>query len=326
MLAFLLSLWGTPRAAEAARRYGIVDQPDTKLKTHGEPVAYLGGLSVYLSFLVTFGLVFDYDSQILGLLLAGSLVVLLGLLDDLGAITPKVKFIGQLVAAFVLVRSDITIQLVYLEDWQNIALTMFWIVGMMNAFNIIDIMDGLAAGTAFVASAIFLAIAVIQGEAWMAFITATLCGSLLGFLRTNYHPAKIYLGDSGSMFIGMVLGSLALVTDYTRTNQLGFVAPLFILCIPLFDTAYVMILRFFKGKPIYHGSPDHFALRLRKKVKSVPYVVNISCSVGLLFGALGIWVSKATPTTTLWAAGGVFVFFVVAGFWLATVKMDTLSE
>ena len=127
-----------PGSQEAAVRRFLAESdlkyPDTKLKTHAEPTPYLGGLAVYLSFLMAFGLVFDFGPKVLGLLLAGSLVVLLGLLDDLGAITPKIKFFGQLVAAFVLVRSDIVIDLVYLENWQNVALTVFWIVGVMNAF------------------------------------------------------------------------------------------------------------------------------------------------------------------------------------------------
>lgn len=321
-LSFLLSLYGTPLAAAAARRFGIVDRPDGRLKVHSEPVPYLGGLAIYVAFLLSYGVVFDYEPRILGLLLSANIVVTLGLLDDFGAITPKVKFLGQLLAAFVLVRSGIVIELAFLPPWLNAALTILWVIGMMNALNIIDIMDGLAGGTALVAAAVFMCISVLTNTALMSFVAVTLLGSLLGFLRHNYHPASIYMGDTGSMFLGLVLATFALVADYSDRNPLGFLSPLFILCVPLFDMAYVSLLRTLKGRPFYFGSKDHYALRLHGKWPSVPAVVNVSCLVGVAGGMLGIANMFASPRTSLVMLGGMLVFFSGVGVWLAGERGD----
>jgi UDP-GlcNAc:undecaprenyl-phosphate GlcNAc-1-phosphate transferase len=320
-LALGLSLYGTPLAARAARRYGILDRPDGALKRQSEGVPYLGGLAVYVAFLLSYGIVFDYDARVLGLLLAASIVVTLGLLDDFGALTPAVKFAGQLVACFVLVRSDVALDLAFLPDWANVALSVLWLAGMMNAFNIIDVMDGLAAGSAFCAASSFLFIAVLQHHRPAQFVAACTIGAALGFLRYNYPPARIYLGDTGSMFLGLVLGSFALLGDYSHKNFFGFLTPLFILSVPLFDTFFVSFLRLRQGKRFYFGSPDHYALRLRRRGWSVPAVVNASCAATLAGGALGAWNLHASPRASLAAAGLWTAVFAAAGFWLARVDM-----
>jgi len=313
--ALAFSLYGTPIAARAAVRFGIVDQPDGSLKTHRGPIPYLGGLAVYVSFVLTMALVFDFDQRVLGLLLAGTILVLLGLIDDFGVLGVWPKFLGQGFATLVLIKSDIAIRIGALPDWLNMTLTVVWLVGMTNAFNIIDIMDGLATGTAFVAAAFLLVVAFINGQAPIVLMTATLMGSLLGFLRYNAHPARIFMGDTGSLFIGMTLGALAMIGKYDSINDIGYLSPLLILAIPIFDTVYVMTLRLLKGRNPFKGSPDHFALRLRRLGLSVPAVTRLTWGCGAVMGGLGIlnlFLTGALSALLVLSAGAVLAVIGLA--------------
>jgi UDP-GlcNAc:undecaprenyl-phosphate GlcNAc-1-phosphate transferase len=288
MTALALSLWGTPLAGRAAMRFGIVDLPDGRLKRHRGPIPYLGGLAVFGAFLLTMALVFDFERRVLGLLLAGTLLVLLGLMDDFGALGVRAKFLGQALATVVLMKSGIAIQIAALPGWANTVLTVVWLVGMTNALNLIDIMDGLASGTALVASVFLLVVAVLNGQASIVLMSATLTGSLAGFLFYNRHPARIFLGDTGSLFVGMMLGALAMIGKYDAVNPIGYLTPLVILAVPLFDTLYVMTLRALHGRNPFKGSPDHFPLRLARCGLGVRPVVRIVWAMGAVLGGLGL--------------------------------------
>jgi UDP-GlcNAc:undecaprenyl-phosphate GlcNAc-1-phosphate transferase len=321
-LSFLLSLYGTPIAARAALKFGIVDRPDGRLKKHTDAVPYLGGLSIYLSFLVALSLVYRYDNQILAMLLAGSIIVLLGLVDDFGVLTPSVKLIGQLVAAGVLLKAGIMITIAVLPTWLNIVLSVLWLVGLTNAMNIIDIMDGLSAGVAVIAATFLLVVALFNGNQNLAILMVVLIGSTLGFLRYNLNPAKIYMGDTGSMFLGLMLGAVSMINKYDHENELAVLNPLLILSIPLFDTAYVMILRLWKGRNMMLGSKDHFALRLRKAGFSEESTVHASYCITVGTGILALINMKVGLYPSLGILAGVFLFFVGVGILLGRIKMD----
>ena len=322
-LAFFLALWGTPLAREAALRFGVVDVPDAKLKNHREPVAYLGGLAVFGAFLLSIGMTFEFSRELLALLLASTIVATVGLIDDFGALTPKPKAIGQVVAVFVLLKSGIMIEVVVMPLWLRLVVTVVWLVGMSNAFNLVDIMDGLASGLGVIAATFLLVVALLNGRWVVAAFTVALIGALLGFLRSNFHPATIYLGDCGSLFIGLTLGALAMVMDYTATNPLGWLAPLYILAVPIVDTLYVMVLRLRAGKKIYYGSPDHFPLRVRRRLDGwTAGTVVASYAVAVIFGALGLVVLVLDPTSTLILTAVVGVVVVGLLTWLAMVPME----
>ncbi len=262
-LAFLLALYGTPVARAAALRFGVVDNPDGRLKNQTEPVPYFGGLAIYLAVLIPLCLFYELDKRILAILLSGTLVLLLGLIDDFGVLTPAAKFMGQIVAAFVLIKSDVIIRIDFLPLYINLALTVLWIIGMTNAMNIIDIMDGLCAGISLVASFCLFFVAALKADKMIAIFALTLTGSLAGFLRYNFQPAKIYMGDAGSMFLGLCLGALAIIGDYSDVNRLALYNPILIFGVAIFDTVYVMILRLMQRKSPFLGSKDHFAIRLK---------------------------------------------------------------
>jgi UDP-GlcNAc:undecaprenyl-phosphate GlcNAc-1-phosphate transferase len=323
VLGFLLSLYGTPVAARAAIEFNIVDRPDGKLKDHRGPIPYLGGLAVYVAFLVALGVVFQFDRRVLGILLAGTIVVLLGLIDDFGVLGVGPKFAGQLVAAWVLVKSDIAIHIAILPEWLTAVLSVLWIVGIANAFNIIDVMDGLSAGTGLVASVFLLVISVLNHQPAIVVLTAVLTGALLGFLRYNSHPARIFMGDCGSLFIGMTLAALAMIGKYDQHNNVGYLSPLLILGIPIFDTAYVMILRVLRGRSPFKGSPDHFALRLRAAGLPVRGAVGLTWVAGAVLGGLALWNLFLTESQSIFLVSGAMATMVLIGVALARVPMES---
>lgn len=321
LLAFSLSLYLTPIFQKAALKFGIVDLPDGRLKRQREPVAYLGGLAIYLSFLLTLAFTFRFDQEVLGILLAGTIVVILGLIDDFKALSPGIKFLSQLIAVFVLIKSGIFIKLTFIPYPISILLSSLWLLTITNAFNIIDVMDGLSSGIAFFCSLTFFIVAYLNGHVMTATLTIALAGSLAGFLRYNFSPAKIYMGDTGSMFIGLVLGALSMIGSYTKKNSLAFIAPVIILGIPLFDTLFVMYIRWLRGIPIILGSPDHFALRLRKWRLSTRQTVLASYLASLILGAASLLIMQVMLYHSILIVCILILCALIVGYYLKKIDM-----
>jgi UDP-GlcNAc:undecaprenyl-phosphate GlcNAc-1-phosphate transferase len=321
-LAAGLALWLTPRVREAAIRFGIVDRPDGRLKEQKDPVPYLGGIAIYLSFLLALALTVEFSRGTLGLLLAGSIVVLVGLVDDLGSLKPWTKLAGQTVAVLVLVKSGIYIKLTFIPVPLAIALSILWLLACTNAFNLIDIMDGLSAGTAMVASMGLIVVATLGGNSDAALVLAALAGSCLGFLRYNFEPAKIYMGDCGSLFLGLMLGATAMNNAYTRTNRLAAIAPALILGVPLFDMLFVMYIRRRRGLPVMLGSPDHVALRLRKWRLTTKQTVIGSYAATFVLGLAALAMCSVSLPVATWILGGVAIVGIGTAAWLKTIDMS----
>ncbi|MCU0225035.1 MAG: undecaprenyl/decaprenyl-phosphate alpha-N-acetylglucosaminyl 1-phosphate transferase [Acidobacteria bacterium] len=322
VVACMTALFVTPRLRAAALRLGIVDAPDGKLKTHREPVAYLGGLAVALGVLASMGLTYQFDHAGLAILLGSSIVLVLGLIDDLVRLDPLSKLAGQVLAAAVLVKAGVFIQLTYLPPWVAIPLTVLWIVAATNAFNLIDIMDGLSSGVGAVAAAFFAVLAFADGRLTTAFLGAALAGALIGFRRYNVHPAKIYLGDTGSLFSGFLLGALAVANSYTRIDPLGVLAPLLILGVPLFDMLFVIWIRWRRGMPVMLGSPDHVALRLRRWKLSVPATVRANVAASVVLGSAGVALTMVPPTWALGILGALLAAALGLALWLKSIDMS----
>jgi UDP-GlcNAc:undecaprenyl-phosphate/decaprenyl-phosphate GlcNAc-1-phosphate transferase len=322
-LALLISLYTTPLMRAAALRFGIVDRPDGRLKTQAQPVPYLGGLAIFLSFLLALTATRRFDStEVLGMLLAGAIVLILGLIDDLGVLTPGIKLAGQVVAVLTLINASVYIKLGFLWPPLAIVLSFFWLLGITNAFNLIDIMDGLAAGVAAVASFVLFLIAAVNGRQTYAVLLAALCGSLCGFLRFNVEPARIYMGDTGSMFVGLMLGALSMNNSYTRQNLVAAVAPVIILGVPFFDMLFVMYVRFRRGLPVFLGSPDHFALRLRKWRLTTRQTVRLSWAATGVLGVLAIVMMLSPTTLAVGLLAGAVLTALGVGLFLRRIDMS----
>lgn len=322
-LALVLSVYGVPIARQAALKYGIVDVPDGRLKHQKEPVPYFGGLAIYLAFLISLAFTFEFRHDVLGIILGGTIVVMLGLIDDFGVLTPWTKLSGQLLAVFVLIKSGIRIEIAALPDWVDLSLTVLWMVGLINAFNLLDIMDGLSAGVGAVSAAGLLVVALVQGDQTIAFMLAALIGSLVGFLKYNWRPARIYMGDTGAMFIGLLLGAMAMIGKYPSDHPLSLLTPVFILGIPIFDTLFVMYIRYQRGLPIFWGSPDHIAIRLRHWGMSVPQIVGVSYVATAVVGGIGLMMMTVSQDVAGVLCLGTVTVLLAATFILKRIEVRT---
>ena len=320
-LAYGTALAATPRLREAALRFGIVDRPDGRLKRQREPVPYLGGLAVALGVLVGVAVVRPLDGRVLAILFSASIVLVLGLVDDLGSLSPRAKLLGQLLAVLVLLRAGVRIQLVFLPWWVTLPLTVLWMVAATNAFNLIDVMDGLSSGVGAVAALFLTAIALVGGLPATAILAAALAGALLGFRVYNVEPARIYLGDTGSLFAGFLLGAVAMVNRYTIEHRLGAIVPLLVLGVPLFDMLFVMWVRWRRGYPVMLGSPDHVALRLRRWRLSTRATVRANVLASALLGAWGTLVMIAPRHVAILLLAALALAALGLAAWLRTIDM-----
>jgi len=325
-LALLLSLYGVPVARQAALKYGIVDAPDGRLKHQSEPVPYFGGLAIYLAFLMSLAFTFEFRQDVLGIILSGTIVVMLGLIDDFGVLTPWTKLAGQLLAVFVLIKSGVRIEIAALPEWLDLILTVLWMVGLINAFNLLDIMDGLSAGVGAVSAGCLLVVALLQGDQTIAVMLVALLGSLLGFLKYNWHPARIYMGDTGAMLIGLLLGAMAMIGKYPSDHPLSLLTPVFIVGIPIFDTLFVMYIRYRRGLPIFWGSPDHIAIRLRHWGLSVPQIVITSYVATAVVGMIGLAMLSVSREVGWALCAGTVAVLVLVTMVLKRVDVRRLEQ
>lgn len=269
-----VSFFMTPLVRLLSVRLGVLDAPSSAVKTHKEPTPVFGGVAIYLGFMATMlllrmttnfptGTLYNLRALVLG----GTLIFALGLIDDLKrpeGVDYKPKFLVQILAAALLILFGLRMRFLS-PAYVAAVVTGVWVVGVTNAFNIVDIMDGLSASQAAVAALGFLMISLPTEELYVNFASAALAGAALGFLPWNLSKKrKIFMGDSGSLLIGFLLAGISLGTRYSDVNDAGVFAPLLILFVPAFDTFFVSLLRLNQGKSPFLGSKDHFALRLEK--------------------------------------------------------------
>jgi UDP-GlcNAc:undecaprenyl-phosphate GlcNAc-1-phosphate transferase len=278
-------------------------------------------MAVFGSVLFTAALFLPFSDKLSGLLLATAVIVLLGLIDDIGRLSPGIKLMVQVIGVFLMMKAGIRIRIDAIPPLGCIALTFAWMIVMTNGFNLIDVMDGLASGVAAVSS-IFLAVVFhLQGSDMGKILCLSLAGALLGFLRYNRPPAQIYLGDTGSLLLGFLLGGLAIEGDYTAGNPYGWISVFAIFAVPLFEIAFVSFLRFQRGASILKGSRDHFGLRLRRWKLTRVQTVVASCLVAALTAAVGLLGMNLPPGQSLFAYGSIALLFLGLAVWLRTIDM-----
>jgi UDP-GlcNAc:undecaprenyl-phosphate/decaprenyl-phosphate GlcNAc-1-phosphate transferase len=297
----------TPLVRAAALRFGWLDAPSSSVKTHKVATPSLGGVAIFLAFVGTLLLLREYTDfptgtlrNLRALLIGGTLVFLLGVIDDLKkplGLGFKAKFTVQTLATCMLVWFGIRIRFIQ-PDYLAFGLTLLWVVGITNAFNIIDIMDGLSASQAAIAALTLLMISLPSEELYVNFASAALAGAAIGFLPWNLSRKKIFMGDSGSMLLGFLLAGVSMGTSYSGVNSLGVYAPLLILLVPMYDTFFVMILRAKKGQSPFLGSKDHFALRLEELGYTRRTIVVMAAAAAAFLGFCAFLV---TQLNIIWA-------------------------
>lgn len=273
-MAFVIIL--TPAVIKLAISTGAVDKPDAR-KVHKVPIPRIGGLGIYVSFMIAVFVAvvssnLDGESlrEIVGLLLSASLIVALGLVDDYKNLPAKLKLLGQILAAVIFVIGfDVKIDVItnpfgdyiYL-DWIAVPATIFWLVGLTNTVNLIDGLDGLAAGVSAIAAITILLVALKQNFFLVSILTAALAGGAIGFLFYNSHPAKIFMGDSGSMFLGFMLAGISVIGAFKSTATIALIVPILALGLPILDTTFAIVRRYRGGRPIFQPDKGHLHHRL----------------------------------------------------------------
>ena len=271
--AFIISLVLTPICRDVFRSYGVVDQPDAVRKVHRYPIPRVGGLAIAISYLVAYVLVRPEEGSPLAqqlslvwkLLPGAALAFGIGLLDDLFNLRAWIKLVGQVAAAGLACVGGVRILSIGgtpTDAWWNVPLTILWLLACMNAFNLVDGLDGLAVGVGLFATLTVFAAAMMQHNMVLAVATFPLAGALLAFLCYNFNPATIFLGDSGSLLIGFLLGCYAAIWSNKSATLLGMTAPLMALSIPLLDVALAIVRRFLRHQPIFGADRGHIHHRL----------------------------------------------------------------
>lgn len=324
--SFLLSLGLTPFFRHLALRLQIMDKPSTDLKNQECSVPYLGGLAIYFSFIIVLVIVILFSSlkfnpDIVSIIIGGTIICLVGFADDIYNLKPLLKFIFQFIAAGVLIYFDLRLKIYFLPKSVNILLTLLWVIGITNAFNLIDIMDGLSSGVAFIAGITFLFVALPTNQIFIILFSCALTGAVIGFIPYNLKPASIYMGDAGSQFIGFVLSAIAIGESYTAVNNIALLSPILILGIPIYDTLLVSILRLKHKESPFIGSPDHFALRLAALGIDSQFVVIIIYLLSIILGQASYIATQVNYYGAVFTYSMIFFMAVIFGWKLGKIKM-----
>lgn len=273
-VAFLISFSATPTVIALANKIKAIDIPKDERRVHKKPIPLIGGLAIFYGFVISVLCFAVIDRQVMGLLIGSVIIVTVGVIDDMRELNAKVKLCFQIIAAAVAVYFGIEIghianplarwigpQYINLGLW-SIPITMVWIIGVTNAVNLIDGLDGLACGVSSIASVALLSLTLISQNLNAAIITAALAGAGFGFLPYNFNPAKIFMGDTGSTFLGFVLACIAIQGLMKMYALISIAVPVLILGLPIFDTLFAILRRIAKKKPIMSPDRGHLHHRL----------------------------------------------------------------
>ncbi|HKD06967.1 MAG TPA: MraY family glycosyltransferase [Bryobacteraceae bacterium] len=325
-VAFLLALVFTPFVRDLSKRTGLVDRPDGGRKRHSDEIPRLGGVGVILAYVIALSFVsiapyrninIDVEAgreTALALMPAALIVFGTGLFDDIRTLRPWQKLIFEIIAAVLAYRAGFGVYALRgheLSPWISLPVSVFWLVGCTNALNLIDGMDGLAAGVGIFATLTSFVAALIHGSLDLAFVTAPLVGALLGFLRYNFNPASIFLGDSGSLLIGFLLGCFGTMWGQKSATAIGMTAPLIALAIPFLDTGLAIARRYLRAQPIFAPDRSHIHHRL------LDQGLTPRRTALMLYGICGICAGLAILQDVAHTGyGGLVIIIFCAGAWM----------
>lgn len=321
-MAFAISLALTPAVTSLAYKIGAIDVPKDKRRVHKKPIPRLGGLAIYYGFLISVVFFCNMDKQLIGIIAGSLLIVGVGILDDVMQLRAGVKFIVQIIAALIVAYCDVRVKAISMPipiveggilslGIFSVPITVLWIVGVTNAVNLIDGLDGLAVGISSIATFSLFFIAILAGEPIVAILAAALAGSCLGFLPYNFNPAKIFMGDTGSTFLGYMLSIICIQGLFKGYVIISFIVPFLILGLPIFDTAYAILRRIKNKKPIMSPDRGHLHHRLIDMGLSQKQTVAVMYIISMILGLSAVMVvgSGAYTAIIIVATFMIFTFF-----------------
>lgn len=333
LLAFAVSLpvayVMTPPVKRFAEKVGAIDVPRDNRRVHDHPIPRMGGLAIFIGFVLSLIFFVPMSTKVLGLLVGSVIIAVMGGVDDIVSLNPWVKLAGQIVAALVAIRCGLVFDVIsnpnifaeetYIEiGWLSIPLTMLWIVGCTNAVNLIDGLDGLAVGVSAISSMTMLIVSLFVSEPVVSIILAALTGACLGFMPYNLNPAKIFMGDVGSQLLGFVLSTASIMGLFKLHAIITFFVPLLALALPLADTIFAFFRRILHGQSPFKADKGHFHHRLLAMGLNQKQVVAVLYGISAVLGLLAVLMagdSMAVKIICLVAA-----FIISLGIWLKVFK------
>ncbi len=322
IITALISIMITPLVKMFAIKVNAIDIPKDKRRVHSKPIPIMGGLAIYIAFVIGTILYSGIlTSSQLGIIMGATIIVIGGIVDDIKELRPKYKLLIQVIAAICLLMSGIRISIItnpfrefypYLNiGWINIPVTIIWIVGVTNAFNLIDGLDGLAAGIAFISSVTLMIVSILNGRLEAAFLTAVLSGAILGFLPYNFNPASIFMGDTGSQLLGFLLAAISIEGAIKSATAFVIAVPILAFGLPIYDTLFAMIRRKVNGRPIMQADKGHLHHRLLDMGLNQKQAVIIMYFISAILGGIAIIAMQISTQRAYFLLASVIVIIVI---------------
>ena len=333
LLAFAVSLLVayvmTPPVKRFAEKVGAIDVPKDNRRVHDHPIPRMGGLAIFIGFVLSLIFFVPMSTKVLGLLVGSVIIAVMGGVDDIVSLNPWVKLAGQIVAALVAIRCGLVFDVIsnpnifaeetYIEiGWLSVPLTMLWIVGCTNAVNLIDGLDGLAVGVSAISSLTMLIVSLFVSEPVVSIILAALTGACLGFMPYNLNPAKIFMGDVGSQLLGFVLSTASIMGLFKLHAIITFFVPLLALALPLADTIFAFFRRILHGQSPFKADKGHFHHRLLAMGLNQKQVVAVLYGISAVLGLLAVLMAGDSMAVKIICL--VTAFIISLAIWLKVFK------
>ncbi|HQO41899.1 MAG TPA: MraY family glycosyltransferase [Bacillota bacterium] len=339
LIALLVSFAATPLMIRLAKHMGAIDVPKDGRRVHKVPTPRLGGLAIFLGFLAGLLYMYEIDSRMVGVLTGAAIIVTLGFFDDIKPLPAKFKFLVQIIAAVIVIRSGVRIdhvsnplhfmfpdnEYIIFGNW-SYPLTLLWIVGVTNAINLVDGLDGLAAGISIISAVTLFVAAQTTGQVFAAFLASILAASTLGFLPYNFNPAKIFMGDTGALFLGYMLSVISVMGVLKGAAALSILVPIFAIGLPIYDTLFAMIRRASNGKSMMEADKGHLHHKLLDAGMSQRQAVITLYSISAVLGFSAVVLVEATLKVAFVLVFAVFLLASMGAKYLSQVEVDQGSN
>lgn len=323
--AFVISFIMTPPVKRFAELVGAIDVPKDERRVHNHPIPRMGGLAIFLGFVISLLLFVPMSTPVMGMLLGAVIIAVMGAVDDIVSLNAWVKLAGQVLAALVAIRCGIVFDAIsnpnFLSDittipigFLSIPLTLLWIIACTNAVNLIDGLDGLAVGVSAISSLTMLVVALFVSEPSISIILAALTGACVGFMPYNMNPAKIFMGDVGSQLLGFVLSTVSIMGLFKFHAIISFLVPLLALAVPLADTIFAFFRRIFRGQSPFHADKGHFHHRLLAMGLNQKQAVAVLYGVSAVLGLLAVLLAGKSAVVRMVCLAAAFVISIAV--WL----------
>ena len=331
VLAFVVSYVMTPYVKSFAEKVGAIDIPRDARRIHDHPIPRMGGLAIFMGFIISVIVFITFDTQVLGLLLGALIIAAMGAVDDIVGLKPLIKLAVQVLAALVAIRCGIYFNvitnpnLMSYNDTINMGLlslplTVLWIVGCTNAFNLIDGLDGLAVGVSAISSFTLLIVSLLVSGPNTSFLLAALCGACIGFMPYNMNPAKIFMGDVGSQFLGFVLACVSIMGIFKLTAVITVLIPVMAMMLPLADTVFAFARRILHGQSPFHADRGHFHHRLLAMGLSQKQAVAVLYGFSAVMGLVSVIIAGKDRDPVIRIFCLVAILIVVILMWVVILR------